>query len=433
MRFLVRDSAIRVAVLFALVGGLWVAVSDVLLVQLSSNPDTITHLGILKGLAFVTVLTILLYLERKRSDRDLKRLAAIVESSDDAIIGADVNGCITNWNRGAEALYGYAANEVRGRSVSILYPPDRRQELQRFLDIYRTGKPVRHFETTRLHKEGIPVQVSITASPIRDSAGRLLGTATITRDIADLKRAEEASRMAEVGQLASGLAHEIRNPLNAMRMQLAVLRDVVETSGKETAVEVHTEIDCVEHEVLRVQELASDFLAYGRPAFEQPETISLAEFIGEVVHFLQPQFEHAGVEVVSECSGENIAVIADRSKLQQVLINLAENARQALEETGGRLSLACEAASPREARIRIRDNGCGIPPERLPRIFEAFYSTREEGTGLGLAIVKQIVEAAGGRIQAESEIGRGTSFEIHLPRADTVSGPGAEETGCTTR
>jgi len=425
--FPVRDSAVRIAVLFALVGGLWVVVSDAILARMSTDPDTIAQLDILKGWAFVAVLAILLYLERRRSNRDLKRLAAIVESSDDAIIGADVNGCITDWNQGAVALYGYVASEVRGRSVSILYPRDRREELQRFLDIYRTGKPVRHFETIRMHKDGHPVQVSLTASPIRDSAGRLLGTATIMRGIADRKRTEEAARLAEVGRLASGLAHEIRNPLNAMRMQLAVLRDVVGTSGEEAASEIIPEIDCVEHEVLRVQNLASDFLAYGRPAFEHPEAIRLTEFLDELVHFLQPQFEHTGGEVVSECTGENITVVADRGKLQQVLLNLAENARQALKDTGGRLVLACGAASPRDARIRVQDNGCGIPPDRLQRIFEAFYSTREEGTGLGLAIVKQIVETAGGRIRVESEIGQGTSFEIQLPRAGIAPGSGKEE------
>jgi PAS domain S-box-containing protein len=415
MRFLLRDSAVRVAVLFALLGGLWVLLSDYLLIRWTPDHEAISHLETTKEAAFVLVVAVFLFLERKRSDRRLMHLAAIVESSDDAIIGADHDGRITHWNRGAEDLYGYPAAEIMGREISILYPPDRGDELKRFLDIYRTGESVYHHETVRLRKDGRTIDVSLTTSPLRDSAGRHLGTATITRDITDRKRAEEAAKMAEVGTLASGIAHEVRNPLNAMRMQLAVIRDMVEPSSPESAEEIIQEIDCVEHEMLRVQNLANDFLAYGRPAAARLEEIRVAEFVRDLAQFLRPEFQEEGIEVVVD-PGDEVTVCADRGKLRQILINLAANARQAMREGGGRLTFGWKKAPDDAVRLEVRDTGCGISPEHLPCIFDAFYSTREEGTGMGLAIVRRIVEAAGGRIEVRSVVGEGTVMRLLMPR-----------------
>lgn len=416
MRLRLKDPAVRIALTFTLVGGLWVILSDHLLILLARDSVEISHLAVYKGWAFVLVTATILFFERKRSDRRLVQLAAIVQSSDDAIIGTDREARITSWNRGAEDLYGYSEAEVVGRDISFLFPPERADELERFLEVHRTGHSVFHHETVRLRSDGKPVDVTLTASAIRNSAGHHLGTATITRDIGDRKRTEEAARMAEVGQLASGVAHEVRNPLNAMRMQLAVIRDMVESFTPDSADEIIDEIACIEHELLRVQNLASDFLAYGRPAAARVEEVVVADFLAEIAQFLRPEFEKEGIAVVLAGEHDNATVCCDPAKLRQVVLNLAENGRQAIPEGGGQVTLRWAAAPAGEVRIEVADTGSGIPADQLPRVFDAFYSTREEGTGMGLAIVKRIVEAGGGRLRVETVECEGTTVILYLPR-----------------
>lgn len=416
MPFRLRDPAVRIALTFTLVGGLWILLSDQLLTRMAHDSAGISHLATYMGWAFVLAVATILFFERKRSDRRLVQLAAIVQSSDDAIVGVDREARITSWNRGAEILYGYPEAEVIGRDISFLYPPDRADELKRFLEVHRTGRSVFHHETVRLRRDGRPVEVTLTASAVRDSAGRHLGTATIARDIGDRKRVEEAARMAEVGQLASGVAHEVRNPLNAMRMQLAVIRDMVESFTPDSADEIIDEIACVEHELLRVQNLASDFLAYGRPAAACVEEILVADFLAEIARFLRPEFEKEGIAVVVDGEHDDATVCCDPAKLRQVVLNLAENGRQAIPAGGGRVTLRWAAAPPDEVRLEVSDTGTGIPADQLPRVFDAFYSTREGGTGMGLAIVKRIVRAGGGRLQVNTAEGEGTAVVLHLPR-----------------
>ena len=413
MKFFLHEPAARIALLFAVVSGAWLAVSGFVVLQFASDPATLSRLESYKGAVYVAVVALILYFERRRADRRLKHFAAIVESSDDAIIGVDPDGVITSWNRGAEQLYGYPADEVVGRSVAFLYPEDT-GDLQRFLTVYRSGKSLRHVETVRVTRDGRRLDVALTVSPIRSARGRIEGIATVARDMTDRSRAEQAARLAEVGRLASGLVHEIRNPLNAMRMQMAVIRDMLEERG---ASEILDEVEHLEHEVLRVHNLASDFLAYGRPAPELDEVIPLDRFIREIAQFLGPEFSGGGVEVTVEGHDPDLRVCADRNKLKQVVFNLAQNARHAMAEKGGNLTLWSGRGLSGAAVVRIQDTGRGIAPEDRDRIFDAFFSTHPEGSGLGLAIVKQIVEAAGGSIAVQSEVDQGTTFEITLPVA----------------
>jgi signal transduction histidine kinase len=200
-----------------------------------------------------------------------------------------------------------------------------------------------------------------------------------------------------------------------MQIQMAVMHDGLQEAdvgGIELAV---SQLKCLENEVMRVQELANDFLAYGRPSPDQPEPIDLLEAVRGVAEFVRPEVEQIGGSVtVRAPDGGGPVVNTDPAKLRQVLFNLAVNATQAMQD-GGQLTFEAGRASDGEAFIRVQDTGCGIPPDKLPRVFEAFYSTKDEGTGLGLAIVKQTVEASGGRIHVESECGVGTSFTVALP------------------
>jgi PAS domain S-box-containing protein len=366
---------------------------------------------------FVAVTAILLYFERRHADRRCHHLAGVVDSTNAAVIGATPEGIITSWNRGARELYGYSAEEANGRPTSMLIPPERHDDFAIILDKVKSGTPINNYETVRLRKDGTKVPVSLIVSPIRSTTGQVTGMSAIAHDITEFKRAHRALQMAEVGQLASGLVHEIRNPLNAMRMQIAVIQDSLDDPNEIDLAK--TQLQKLENEVLRVRRLANDFLAYGRPARNKPERIDLLVLITSVVDFLRPEFARGGTQISVEIRGgaDGLTVYMDRDQLRQILANLAENSRQAMAG-GGMLTITCDCPTQNRLRIQMRDTGCGISPEKLPRIFDAFYSTKDDGTGLGLAFVKKIVEAAGGTVYADSEVGRGTCIEIRLPIAD---------------
>ncbi len=223
---------------------------------------------------------------------------------------------------------------------------------------------------------------------------------------------------AEVGNLASGLVHEVRNPLNAMRMQLAVIRNRVGGGGGDRDRQiVTTTLEQLEGEVLRLQGLASAFLAYGRPASDVVETFEVRPVLQEITAFLEPEFEQAGMRVMLDADGntEGLAVHMDRGKFRQVLLNLAANAREAMEQ-GGHLTIGLSRVGG-HILVRIADTGVGIPADKLEHVFDLFYTTKAAGSGLGLAIVKQIVEDAGGKIVVASDVGAGTRFDILLPLA----------------
>jgi PAS domain S-box-containing protein len=422
MRSFALDSAGRIAGLYVLVAGTWFLVSDWLLATLTDDPELLLRTEILRNATLVAVTAALLYFERKRTDRDQRQLAAIVESSDDAIVGKTLDGTITSWNRGAERLYGYTLDEVKGRPITLLAPPDLREELANMLDRIGRGERIQHHETERLRKDGERVTVSVSLSPIVDASGRITGASAIGRDLTDRKRAEEATRMAEVGKLASGLAHEVRNPLNAMRMQVEVIRSRINKPEKPQLDVATKQLEHLESEVLRLQDVVSAFLAYGRPPADEPEELNLAELAREVVEFLKPEFKMRGIEanVEVESSAETSNVIIDRRKLRQVLLNLAQNAADSMHDGGAMTVRIVNEPLVRDVCFSVCDTGCGIPEEELPRVFDAFYSTKPAGNGMGLAIVKRIVDAAGGNVGVDSQPGKGTSFSVCLPVASAA-------------
>lgn len=221
--------------------------------------------------------------------------------------------------------------------------------------------------------------------------------------------------LAAMGSLARRMVHEIRNPLNAMRMQIAVVQDML--AGPQRASEtVRAEhLERLDQEVTRLEKLAKSFLVFGRPPVDQPEQIRLRDAIVDVAEFVRPAFERIGarVEVQIEEDAKPLVVHTDKSKLREVLLNLAENAREAMD--GGKLTIRLAKLSGKEALIQIADTGRGIPEVDLPMILQGIRSTKLDGSGLGLLIVKRIVEDAGGSIAVDSQIGRGTRFDIVLP------------------
>lgn len=217
--------------------------------------------------------------------------------------------------------------------------------------------------------------------------------------------------LAHVAMLAGGLAHEVRNHLNALGAYISLLRKAVPSADGELV----QGIEKLEHVSTGLDELLTDFLTLTRPVKDQLEQVDLAALAKEVVEFLALDLEQSHVEARVEADPSVPPVVGDRGKLRRVILNLLVNARQAMPQ-GGK---AIVRLRPRDGQVQldVADTGCGIPPEEQPRIFEAFFSTKDDGTGLGLAVAKRTIEDLGGQISFESRLGRGTTFYIVLPTA----------------
>lgn len=220
-----------------------------------------------------------------------------------------------------------------------------------------------------------------------------------------------AEHLSQLGLLAGGLAHEIRNTLNAMHSQIALLRKHLGTDDGSPAVQ---RVRQIERAVVELEDLVNDLLAVARPAKDQPEDVDLAGLVREVLDFMALDLERGQVQVVTELAADLPPVYVDAGKLKRALLNLVLNARQAMPD-GGTLTIRVRPADRRQVMIEVSDTGCGIPVDDRPRIFQTFFSTKPGGTGLGLAVVKRTIEDFGGRISFDSVVGRGTTFRICLP------------------
>jgi PAS domain S-box-containing protein len=357
----------------------------------------------------------------------LQLLAAIVESSDDAIFGKTLDGTITTWNRAAEKIYGYRAEEIIGKSVSLLLPPDRLGEMQDMMEQLTSGQKVEHVETTRIAKDGRLLTVSLTISPIRDARGRVIGASTIARDITHSKLAEQSlrnsERLAIAGRMAATVAHEINNPLEAATNALYLLAESLpsDISGREL-------LTIAQDELAKIRQITTLTLGLHRGDADTPQPVRVSELIDSVLSLYGRKLRSPGI-VVETRYETDILVNALPGELRQVFANLIVNAADALEKSGDRLcihvfeSVDWTNRTQRGLRITISDNGSGIPAEKRGQIFEPFYTTKgSKGTGIGLWVSLGIVRKYGGTMRFRSVLkqGRsGTTFSIFLPVTQT--------------
>ena len=370
----------------------------------------------------------------ERKDRQLwqsrNRLALIVDSSQDAIIGKNLDGVITSWNKGAEQIYGYKAEEVIGKSITMLAPRERVDEIPKILESIRAGASVAYFETVRVAKDRRRLNVSLSVSPIRDAEGSVVGASTIARDITAQKRAEDqlrqAQKMEAVGRLAGGIAHDFNNILGIITSCNELLRSHV---GQEEGVTEY--ISYIREAAKRGATLTRQLLTFSRRQATQPEVLDLNERLKEVSKLLRPLMGD-DVEVVLLAKADSAVVEADPGQLDQIVLNLAVNARDAMPQ-GGKLIVETSQIEFDEAFARLHppmkpgkyvmlavsDTGIGMDQQTVSQIFEPFFTTKEtgKGTGLGLATVYGIVQQSGGHIWVYSEPGRGSTFKIYLPSA----------------
>jgi PAS domain S-box-containing protein len=386
---------------------------------------------------------------RNEADLVSRRLAAIVDTSDDAIIGKDLNSIITSWNQGAQKIFGYSAKEMIGASIKRLIPADNQQEEDVILDRLRRGERFDHFETIRVTKDGRQLHVSLTISPIKDASGNVVGASKIARDITDRKlgevalkeaqkaaetanaekvrlldserraraEAERASRMKD--EFLATLSHELRTPLNAVLGWSTILR------GRENKDSEMTQgLDAIDRNARVQAQIIDDLLDMSRiisgKVRLEVQPLDLPTTVLEAIDTIRTSATAKGVRLQTVIDPLNATVLGDPNRLQQVFWNLLNNAIK-FTPKGGRVQVLLQRINS-HVDVSVIDTGEGISPDFLPYIFNRFQQAdpsttrRHGGLGLGLAIVRSLVELHGGDVRAKSGgIGKGATFIVTLP------------------
>jgi len=368
--------------------------------------------------------------ELTRSPSPDRLLAAIVESSDDAIVSKSLNGIIQTWNLAAERIFGYTAAQAVGKHICLIIPEDRLPEEDRIMARLRAGQRIEHFETLRRHRDGHLLPVSLTISPIRDDQGQVVGASKIARDISERRRAEEALSEANrrKDEFLATLSHELRNPLAPIRAGVQIVQLEASASGNASLQETSAMVD---RQLRHMAHLLEDLLDVARISSDKLELrrapVTIASIIQSATEAIVPLVQAGSHTLRVEAPEQPIYVNADPMRLAQVLSNLLNNAAK-YSPTGGRIDVHAQRVND-GVEIRVRDDGMGIAAADLPNVFEMFWQARSpdgqrrDGLGIGLAIARALMQQHGGSIQARSAgPGRGSEFIVRMPAlpADTA-------------
>jgi len=363
--------------------------------------------------------------DRLRAEEARGRLAAIVDSSDDAIVSKTLDGIVTSWNRGAERLFGYSAAEAIGQSILLIVPADRHSEEADVLRRIRGGQSVDHFETVRRRKDGTLIEISLTVSPVRDSLGRIIGASKTARDITDQKRVQReiAARLLESqrvnrakDEFLAMLGHELRNPLGAISSAVRLLDQF---KGPNEA--IGRACDVILRQSAHLGRLVDDLLDVGRVVTGKILLDRAAVDLAEVARRTVGTFTAAGKTQAHRLSVETVPVwvYADSVRFEQVIANLLTNALKYTPVGGAiRVTVGPEGA---HAHLQVEDTGIGIAPGLLPHIFDLFVQGErgldraQGGLGIGLTLVQRLVELHDGAVEAHSAgPGHGSRFTVRL-------------------
>jgi PAS domain S-box-containing protein len=366
-------------------------------------------------------------------------LAAIIDSSDDAIVSKTLEGTITSWNRAAEAMFGYTAAEAVGRHITLIIPPERHAEENEVLAKIRRGERVEHFDTIRVAKDGRRLDISLTVSPIRDATGHVTGASKIARDITERKQVERERNELLAAAQAANLAkdaflamfgHELRNPLAAIASAVQVLA----LAG--SVHDVTRPRSVIERQVRHLTRLVDELLdasrvQTGKITLER-RPLNLREAVDHALDVLRGGATPGRHTLVVDT--DDVGVSADPVRLEQVVLNLLANAVK--YTPAGRTIAVTVRAEGDDAVLAVRDEGVGISATALPRIFDLFVQGDmtldrvQGGLGIGLTLVQTLVRLHGGTVTAASDgPGRGSVFTVRLPRveldpsAETVAPP----------
>jgi PAS domain S-box-containing protein len=389
--------------------------------------------------------------ERKQAERVSELLSAIVDSSDDAIISKDLNGVITSWNKGAERLFGYTAEEAVGRPVTMLIPAERLDEEPKILEQLKRGERVEHFETIRMRKDGSQLDISLTISPVKDNHGRIVGASKVARDISDRKLTEQALReyaeqLKDADQrkdeFLATLAHELRNPLAPILNAVGLLKQ-----PSLTAEHFQLAREIAESQLNQMVRLVDDLLDISRISRGKidlkKERVTLKAILDQALETSRPHVNAAGHQLSVTLPPRDVYLDGDLVRLAQVVSNLINNAckysanngkieikadvETEIENSGNQRDAANGSGkavkeSTGELVLSVKDTGIGIAPEHMPRLFKLFSQVdsalerSQGGLGIGLSLVRSLVEQHGGSVEARSEgLGKGSEFIVRLP------------------
>src|SRR6266851_2176559 len=351
---------------------------------------------------------------QKRADEARLRLAAIVDSSEDAIVSKNLDGIVTSWNFSAEKMFGYRAEEIVGRPITRIIPPELQEEEHRILATLKRGERIEHFETVRITKTGERLDVSLTVSPIKDDDGHIVGAAKMARDIRQRKRMEEALRTTEkiaaVGRLAASVAHEVNNPLEAVTNLIYLAKN--HDTASDT---VRGYLSDAEEELNRVADLTKQTLGFYREQKGATRT-QVGTHLRQLLAVSSSKTKNKGINIQLEIE-QDPEIVAVPSEIRQLLANILNNAIDVVNYAG-MIRIRVSAARQWGLRtpgvqITFVDSGPGIAPPDHAKIFEPFYTTKPAvGTGLGLWICKSIVDRHAGKIQIRSNTTPGRSWTV---------------------
>src|SRR5258707_15892297 len=365
---------------------------------------------------------------RHLDDLELSRLAAIVSSSDDAIITKTLDGKVTSWNASATSIFGYEASEMIGQSITRIIPPELHEEEEQILARLARGERLQHYETVRIARDGRRVDISLTVSPLISRSGKVVGASKIARDITATKRAEaelqqariEFARVARVttlGELTAAIAHEVNQPLTGLVSSgNACLRwlagEVPNLKAARESVERMISAGSRAGEVIR------RIRALVGKAPPLRDRLNINDAITEVIALIRGEIQRNRISLRTKLSTDVPLVLGDRIQLQQVILNLILNAVEAMSEVSHltrELSVLSVKDGPNGALVTVQDSGVGLDQAALDRIFGAFYSTKPHGMGIGLAVSRTIIQAHGGRLWASPNVPQGAIFRFRLP------------------
>ncbi|HEY6364460.1 MAG TPA: PAS domain S-box protein [Candidatus Binatia bacterium] len=374
--------------------------------------------------------------ERRRAEKAKATLAAIIESSDDAIISKDLNGRIMTWNASAEQLFGYREQEVIGQPITLIIPHSHLNEETMILQRIRIGERIDHYETVRQAKNGSLLDISLTVSPIRDGLGNIVGASKIARDItrrklieAALRQSQErlrqqaqeleqqlimSGRLVSLGEVTASMAHEFNNPLGII---MGFVEDML--GSTDPADPNYRALQIVDEEAKRCAQIVRDLMEYARPRGTEFCSTSLADVIEKTLQLVENRLYKQKIAVEKAIAPELPRIQADSPQLEQVLVNLYLNAIDAMPE-GGKLSVEARMVqtdgTAQMVVVTVADTGSGIDETDLAKIFQPFFTAKKgRGMGLGLPICQRIVKNHGGRIEVKSQQEVGSTFIIYLP------------------
>ncbi|MBW1681481.1 MAG: PAS domain S-box protein [Deltaproteobacteria bacterium] len=353
-------------------------------------------------------------------------LHSILSNSNDMIFATDVGGILLSFSKGGEKVLGYTWEEAAGRFIQdfAVDPGKLEEHLAAAREKGSSVEPEFPFK----HKDGHTVFCAVSLIRLTNPKGQTVGTVGICRDITLWKKIQDdlvrIDRLAEIGRTAAGIAHEINNPLAIISEISGWAKSVVKDAGGlsgDDREELETALSRILEQTKRCRNITHQLLDFSRDSAPTKKSFDLHAFLRETTTFLRPEIKHEPIEFVFDFSEKEEIVDSDPRLLEQVFVNLITNAIYAVKEKRpdkGLITLGV-SSTEKEVRIRISDNGKGIPHEEQEKIFELFYTTKPPGvgTGLGLPICQQIIQKLGGKLTLESKPGEGTTFQVTLPRS----------------